>query len=82
MTGLVHISGVEEPAVGFEEMQDSHRILAGPGDRLDNIGQINGLWEKGYEGYFSFEPFSEPVWKLKDHAKAVRESIEYILGRL
>jgi len=82
LTGLVHISGVEDPSIGFEEMQDSHRILVGPKDRLDNAAQIKQLAEQGYAGYFSFEPFSEPVWNLEDPLGAVKESIDYILGQL
>ena len=82
LTGLVHISGVEDPSISFEEMQDSHRVLVGPKDRLENAGQIRELTEKGYEGYFSYEPFSEPVWNLEDPIGATRESMDYILSKL
>ncbi len=81
-TGLVHISGVEDTTVAYDQMQDSHRILIGDQDRLDNAGQIKTLAEGGYEGYFSFEPFSEPVWNLEDPIGATRESMDFILSKL
>src|SRR5690606_3741331 len=38
-TGLVHISGVEDPAIAVADMLDDHRVLVGPADRLANIDQ-------------------------------------------
>ncbi len=81
-TGLVHISGVEDESITFEEMQDAHRLMINAQDRLDNVGQIKQLLEAGYTGYFSFEPFSAPVWDLPDHVEAAKESIEFILERI
>ncbi len=81
-TGLVHISGVEDPAVTFDEMLDGHRLLVGAEDRLDNVGQIKKLVAAGYTGYFAFEPFSAPVWDLDDHVAAAKESMEFILERI
>jgi 2-keto-myo-inositol isomerase len=81
-TGIVHISGVEDTSVTFETMLDGHRILIGPKDRLDNVSQIRDLHAAGYEGYFSFEPFSEPVWNLPDPIKSAKESIDYILQNI
>ncbi|GHC16854.1 iolI protein [Kushneria pakistanensis] len=78
MTGLVHISGVEDKAISFKDMLDDHRILIGPEDRLGNVEQIHDLLERGYTGYFSVEPFSRPVWDLEDPLGATRESIEYV----
>ena len=77
-TGLVHISGVEDPSITFDEMLDSHRILVGSNDRLDNVGQLKQLIDAGYQGYVSFEPFSEPVWNLEDPIGATEESMAYI----
>ena len=31
MTGLVHISGVEDPGISFDEMLDAHRLFVGLG---------------------------------------------------
>ncbi len=81
-TGLVHISGVEDENVVFQEMQDAHRILVGPKDRLGNVSQIKQIQNSGYQGYFSFEPFSEPVWNLDNPIDAAKNSIDYILSKL
>lgn len=77
-TGLVHISGMEDETISFESMLDAHRVLIGPKDRLNNIVQIKQLLNSGYQGLFSFEPFSKEVWDLKDPITAIRESMEYI----
>ena len=82
MTGLVHISGVEDQSVTFESMLDAHRIFIGPGDRLKNIEQIRQLLADGYDGYFSFEPFSKEVWDLPDPIAAAKESMDYITAQL
>ena len=63
-------------------MLDAHRLMINAQDRLDNVGQIKQLLEAGYTGYFSFEPFSAPVWDLPDHVEAAKESIEFILERI
>lgn len=78
LTGLVHISGVDDPAVAVRDMRDSHRVLVGPGDRLDNIGQIAALRAAGYGGPVSFEPFAEELRLLADPAGAVRQSMDFI----
>lgn len=60
-TGLVHISGVEDTAVGVAEMRDGHRVLVGSADRLGNVAQLRTLLDAGYRGYASFEPFAEQI---------------------
>ncbi len=77
-TGLVHISGLEDKAVGFEEMLDSHRVLVGRKDRLGNIEQLKTLFADGYDGVVSFEPFASEVHALADPIGAVRESMAYL----
>ncbi|MCJ7997309.1 TIM barrel protein [Rhizobium cremeum] len=77
-TGLVHISGVTDKAVGVDDMLDAHRVLVDSEDRLGNIGQIRTLREQGYSGFFSFEPFASSVHELSDPAEAVARSIEFI----
>jgi len=81
-TGLVHISGVVDPAVPVSGMLDPHRVLVDAKDRLDNIGQIKKLIEMGYKGPFSFEPFAPEVHELRDPKAAVTSSITYIRGQL
>ncbi|WEX08394.1 TIM barrel protein [Chelativorans sp. AA-79] len=80
-TGLVHISGVTEAAMGIAEMRDAHRVLVDEQDRLDNIGQIAALLEAGYCGPLSFEPFSETVHRLPDIGSALARSMAYITER-
>jgi 2-keto-myo-inositol isomerase len=60
-TGLVHISGVTDPAQTAATMRDPHRVLVDSADRIDNRGQIKALAAGGYGGYFSFEPFAAEV---------------------
>lgn len=81
-TGLVHISGLEDEAIGFNDMLDGHRVLVGAKDRLGNIEQLKQLLAQGYNGIFSFEPFSQDIWQLKDPISAVRTSMDYIRSAL
>lgn len=82
LTGLVHISGVDDPAIAVGEMRDSHRLLVGPKDRLDTIWQIAALRRGGYVGPLSFEPFTEELRHLADPAAAVGESMAFIIDGL
>lgn len=77
-TGIVHISGVVDPALKPEEMQDGHRILVDASDRLGNIEQIRALLDAGYDGTFSYEPFSPEVHALADPEQAHRQSMQFI----
>ncbi|QKK34104.1 TIM barrel protein (plasmid) [Rhizobium indicum] len=78
LTGLVHISGVDDPAVSIADMRDSHRVLVDADDLLDNAGQVRALLQAGYNGPFSFEPFAAEVHALKDPAAALRASMDYL----
>jgi 2-keto-myo-inositol isomerase len=78
LTGLVHISGVSDPAVPVEEMRDGHRVLVDAADRLDNIGQIRALLSAGYGGRFSLEPFAPSVHAEPDPAAAIGASMAFI----
>lgn len=78
LTGLIHISGVDDPAVAVRDMRDSHRVLVGPRDRLDNVRQIEALRAGGYGGPLSFEPFAEELRHLSDPAKAIVQSMDFI----
>lgn len=77
-TGLVHISGVEDAGLPREDIRDEHRVLVGPADLMDNVGQIRTLVDGGYQGPLSFEPFAASVHALKDQAAVLRESIAFI----
>ncbi len=82
MTGLVHISGVEDDSVGLEDLRDGHRVLVGEADLLDNVGQIRAIRAGGYAGPLSFEPFSPAVQELRDPAAAIGRSMAFLSARL
>ena len=77
-TGLVHVSGVEDASLALDRTRDEHRVLVGPADLMDNVGQIRALRAGGYAGPFSLEPFSPAVHRLADPAGAIRQSFEFI----
>jgi 2-keto-myo-inositol isomerase len=77
-TGIVHISGVVDPSLKVDEMQDRHRILVDARDRLGNVEQMRALLKAGYQGAFSYEPFSPLVHALADLEGAIRESFNYM----
>jgi len=57
--GLVHVSGVEDPALASGALRDGHRVLVGAADRLGNAAQLARLQRAGYRGPVSFEPFAD-----------------------
>lgn len=66
-TGLVHVSGVEAP-LPPQAFRDEHRVLPGPGDRLQSRRQLELLDGLGYAGPVSLEPFSAAVQALEPPA--------------
>ncbi|WP_328595976.1 TIM barrel protein [Aureimonas psammosilenae] len=81
-TGLVHISGVEDRAVPREAMRDPHRVLVGPGDLIDNVGQLRALHAGGYRGAVSFEPFAAEIAASPDIAGDLAASIAFVADGL
>jgi 2-keto-myo-inositol isomerase len=82
LTGLVHISGVEEADLPIERMRDGHRVLVGGADRLGNIRQLRELLARGYRGALSFEPFASEIAEADDIEDRLRASIDYVRGEL
>jgi 2-keto-myo-inositol isomerase len=82
LTGLVHISGVEDPAIAVRDMRDAHRVLVTRNDRIGNLAQIRALRQAGYAGLFSFEPFAAELRTLPDPAAAIRGSMEIITSEI
>ena len=82
LTGLVHISGVNDAGIAVADLRDAHRVLVGPADRLGNVEQIRAIRAGGYRGAFSFEPFAEELRSLGDPARSIRESMDFIRTRL
>ncbi|WP_248752152.1 TIM barrel protein [Pseudomonas sp. MWU15-20650] len=81
LTGLVHISGVEDAEAPLNAIRDGHRVLVGEGDILGNAAQIDTLLSTDYSGYLSFEPFAESVHALADIQQAVGASIAHLQKR-
>ena len=77
-TGIVHISGVADKSLRFDQMEDQHRGLVGAEDQLGNIGQIDSLISLGYRGAFSMEAFSPRVQNLSDPRGAIRNSFNFL----
>ena len=80
MTGLVHVSGVVDPAVGVDRLRDSHRVLVDGRDLIDNAGQVRALLAGGYSGPVSFEPFAPEVHRHPDIEAALRDSMAHLAG--
>jgi 2-keto-myo-inositol isomerase len=76
-TGLVHISGVEAD-IPAGQYRDPHRVLVGPADKLKNLEQIKTLLDRGYEGDFSFEPFSDEIHQMD--MEELRSSLDASIG--
>jgi 2-keto-myo-inositol isomerase len=76
-TGLVHISGVDDPDLPVDRMLDHHRVLVDVSDRCGTLLQILALME-GYSGAYSFEPFAASVHGLDDIAGALEASMHWI----
>lgn len=78
LTGLIHISGVEDGALSSAQMRDQHRVLVGAGDRLGNAVQLRQLQGASYAGYVSFEPFAEEIAAAGDIEQRLRSSMAYL----
>jgi 2-keto-myo-inositol isomerase len=77
-TGLIHISGVDDPSVAVDDMLDAHRVLVGPGDRIGNTAQIAALLAAGVTAPCSFEPFADAVHQYANIEGALAASMAYI----
>jgi len=81
-TGIIHISGVADPGLGFARMEDAHRVLVDDRDRLENIAQIADLRRGGCDAVISMECFAPQVHALKDPYRQIRRSFEFIFAQL
>lgn len=82
LTGIVHISGISDPSLTLETMDDAHRILVDESDVLGNVDQIKALLAGGYDGAFSYECFSPETQSLDDPASEISASFAYIEAQL
>ena len=81
-TGIVHISGVVDPDLSIDQMEDEHRVLVDANDRLGNIEQIRALLAAGYDGAISYECFAPEIHALDDPLSALKRSFEFITSEL
>ena len=81
-TGIVHISGVTNPSLSPQDMEDEHRVLVDVNDRLGNVAQLRALLDAGYDGAVSFEAFSPDVHAVADPAPELLASIKFIKSQL
>lgn len=81
-TGLVHVSSVVDSDITFTDMLDGHREFVMEGDRLDSVAQVKALFDGGYEGYISFEPFFAGLWELENPVTEIRKSMDYMKAAL
>lgn len=81
-TGLIHISGVEDPKIEIVDMLDAHRVMVGADDRLENVSQISALLSSGVDVCCSFEPFAKSIHQEKDIEAVVISSIKFIEDKL
>ena len=77
-TGIVHISGVTDPAVDIGALRDPHRVLVDAADRCSNLAQIRALEAGGYAGGLFFEPFADSVSNHPDIGAALSHSMRFI----
>lgn len=81
-TGIVHISGVVEPGMATEQMEDAHRVLIDGDDRLGNLEQITQLQNAGYCGAYSFECFSPEIHNHTSLEEAIKTSMNFISSHM
>lgn len=78
LTGLVHVSGVDDATIPVDRLRDQHRQLVGPMDRLGNAEQLQHLLARGYVGYVSFEPFADAIIVAGDIEQRLAASMAYL----
>ncbi len=81
LTGLIHVSGVED-AIPKAQYLDAHRLLPSAADRTGAREQVIRHLRLGYAGDISFEPFSPAVQRLApaELVSALRASVAWLSG--
>lgn len=82
LTGLVHVSGVEDPSLLPDALRDGHRVLVGAADRLGNVAQLARLRAGGYAGLVSFEPFADAIGRAGDIEARLALSMRHLQAAL
>jgi 2-keto-myo-inositol isomerase len=81
-TGIIHISGVTDPAVPVDRVGDPHRVLVDDRDRLGNLDQIRALRAAGFKGAISMESFAPEVHASADPKADLARSFDHIATQL
>ena len=81
LTGLVHFSGVSNMYKNVE-LNDNHRSIVDEKDILSNIYQIKKLLRSNYQGYFSFEPFSNSLINDKNLIQIIKKNLNFITSNI
>ena len=77
-TGIIHISGVNTKDVLDKDLADPMRGLVDARDQLGNIEQLSQLFDAGYSGPVSFEPFAPDVIARTEPAPYLMQSFEFV----
>ena len=80
-TGLVHISGVSNQFKDHK-LTDDYRTVIENNDLIENINQIKKFLKSGFNGVFSFEPFSEKFINDVDKLNLTQKTFDFILSNL
>jgi len=81
-TGMVHVSGVIETRLSRLELRDEHRGFVDEADRIENIAQLNRLFEEAYCGPVSMEAFAPEVHRMAHPVEALAQSFDYMASAL
>ena len=81
LTGLVHFSGVSNIYKNIE-LNDDHRSVVDENDILTNLYQIQKLINSNYQGYFSFEPFSNTLIEDKNIFEITKKNYNFITSSI
>ena len=85
LTGLIHISGTSKNYIkNYVEntLTDDHRSIIDESDILDNVKQLNEFLNYGYEGFFSFEPFSNSLIQSDNIFESTKKSFDFIKSQI
>lgn len=77
-TGMVHISGISDPAPDLDEALDACRVLVDGQDRCGTLEQIANFLEAGYTGAYSFECTDTSVLESASLEKDLLRSFSFI----
>ena len=64
------------------ELNDDHRSIVNDKDILANLYQIQKLINSNYQGYFSFEPFSNALIEDKNIFEITKKNFNYITSNI